>query len=773
MRRLLYLLLLLLTCWTHGSQQTSIVTDNFAANSFVTGNSTITNSLGGFAQDLNGNLVSFPANTRRITNQGWLIETTASTNLITQNQFASGWTGSGASVNANDVVSPDNTTDAMFLKEDTSTGSHNFSNNAAFAKPATVGNYVISFFVSRSATGSPRDLLLTWFNGSFANLGVAQFNLQTGIVQYSGTPTGAYINKGCLPASNGFWLCYLAITSDAVANFNANFGLVNNSTTPWAMTGGTSYTGDGVSGIYIFLPQIELGQFPSSRILTAASQVTRPADVVTLTGTAAAALNSAAGTAIISTTGGEVYGSSQTLIDSNGTPLLGFNSSGNLTDGITSALTTANGGSLVAFTDQSAIAWDGTGRSLVLNGGSAVTDAVVQTPSATLHLGASGFNGYVKSLTVFNTKQASPQSNFSLAAGGTLFGVGLSGAENPSPVFPLSTDWSYLGGKGVKLVRLTLAWENLQPTLGAALSPTYVASINTALASAAANGIKVILDVHNFAHYVSPAQFGSTISVPGNGGASATGVSGIGDAGLPISDFTNLWTLMATAFGGNSGLAGYGLMNEPQNLASTSTWNTAAQDAVNGIRSVDTTTPIYVSGDGTISTAGFAPSFWQPTQVTGTGLIHEGHQYFDYNPALTSPSAPGVYTGTYTSFATTNYQGILAIQAWLGWLKKNNQAGFLGEYGIPNSSADNNAQWFNVQGNLQSAVVQQGVVGAMFFYGANNSGSGTVLQFNPVGGVDDPRLTQMLGKFSTNWLLKRDLDPASNDNDPMWLAKAA
>ena len=25
----------------------------------------------------------------------------------------------------------------------------------------------------------------------------------------------------------------------------------------------------------------------------------------------------------------------------------------------------------------------------------------------------------------------------------------------------------------------------------------------------------------------------------------------------------------------------------------------------------------------------------------------------------------------------------------------------------------------------------------------------------------------------TNFLLKRDLDPASNDNDPMWLEKAA
>lgn len=43
---------------------------------------------------------------------------------------------------------------------------------------------------------------------------------------------------------------------------------------------------------------------------------------------------------------------------------------------------------------------------------------------------------------------------------------------------------------------------------------------------------------------------------------------------------------------------------------------------------------------------------------------------------------------------------------------------------------------------------------------------------------DDYTLTpspQAIGihNFNTNWLLKRDLDPASNDNDPMWLEKAA
>jgi hypothetical protein len=37
----------------------------------------------------------------------------------------------------------------------------------------------------------------------------------------------------------------------------------------------------------------------------------------------------------------------------------------------------------------------------------------------------------------------------------------------------------------------------------------------------------------------------------------------------------------------------------------------------------------------------------------------------------------------------------------------------------------------------------------------NNAGSG-----NTVGG-------------GSSWLLKRDIDPASNDNDPMWLRAAA
>ena len=143
------------------------------------------------------------------------------------------------------------------------------------------------------------------------------------------------------------------------------------------------------------------------------------------------------------------------------------------------------------------------------------------------------------------------------------YGVAFDGAEYFVPTFPSTTDWDYVQSKGIKLVRLVIAWEDLQPTLSAALNTTYLASIKTAVAAASARGIRVIIDLHNFGGYVSSAAWGSSINTVGNGGVPAAGVNFLGDGTLTSAQFVDLWTRIATAFVGNPGLAGYEIMNEP------------------------------------------------------------------------------------------------------------------------------------------------------------------------------------------------------------------
>jgi hypothetical protein len=112
--------------------------------------------------------------------------------------------------------------------------------------------------------------------------------------------------------------------------------------------------------------------------------------------------------------------------------------------------------------------------------------------------------------------------------------------------------YTYLAGRGVKMVRLPLRWERLQPTLNAALDSTELGRLTTAVGYAANAGLTVILDPHQAAGYLFA---GPTLAKLGSGS-------------LPLSAFTDFWTRMATAFVGNPTIAAYGLMNEPGGMPS-------------------------------------------------------------------------------------------------------------------------------------------------------------------------------------------------------------
>jgi hypothetical protein len=173
-------------------------------------------------------------------------------------------------------------------------------------------------------------------------------------------------------------------------------------------------------------------------------------------------------------------------------------------------------------------------------------------------------------------------------------------------------------------------------------------------------------------------------------------------------------------------------------------YQTYAQAAITAVRTYDTVEPIYIEGFA----FGYWGANWQQYNwdliaLTDPSdkLIFEDHLYFDGAPGI---GDGGNYSGTYTSYATNAQAGVTQASNFVQWLGLVNAKGQVGEFGIPNSSADANASWFPLQMNFMRYLYANRVPATMEFYGANNAGSGAILQLNPQSGVDDPRLLQML-----------------------------
>lgn len=232
-----------------------------------------------------------------------------------------------------------------------------------------------------------------------------------------------------------------------------------------------------------------------------------------------------------------------------------------------------------------------------------------------------------------------------------------SNAPNRDFTVPRDEYISFIANRGFKKTRLPILWEMLQPVLkrqgaqgnilnayGIAnsgdLCPRTVRQITQVLDAHAAAGIKCYLDIHNYCRYVD-FIYNADGSVPGftvPGGVlmpySATNstqtriFSSSATPSLTKADFNDLWTRIVNQWKGHTGLGGYMLMNEPHDLDANGTWPAYAQAAINTIRALDPTTPIYVGGNNysnstTVGTSN--PGF----PLTGTNLVYEAHMYLD------------------------------------------------------------------------------------------------------------------------------------------------
>jgi len=108
-------------------------------------------------------------------------------------------------------------------------------------------------------------------------------------------------------------------------------------------------------------------------------------------------------------------------------------------------------------------------------------------------------------ITVAGMLTAFCQSAFTQSRPG-YFGVNLAGAEfgastgiyGKDYVYPDAQELDYYKAKGLRLIRLPLKWERLQPVLGKALDSTELNRVIAVVDAANEKGLYIIPDLHNY-----------------------------------------------------------------------------------------------------------------------------------------------------------------------------------------------------------------------------------------------------------------------------------
>ncbi|MDW7691366.1 glycoside hydrolase family 5 protein [Flammeovirgaceae bacterium SG7u.111] len=252
----------------------------------------------------------------------------------------------------------------------------------------------------------------------------------------------------------------------------------------------------------------------------------------------------------------------------------------------------------------------------------------------------------------------------------TPFGVNLAGAEFESEIpgkfnvnytYPTASELDYYKSKGLMLVRLPFRWERIQPTLNSSLDPVELKRIKDFVQSAKERNIVVLLDLHNYCRYEL------------NGKSEI-----IGSKNLSIAHFKDVWSKLSAEFKNTPTIWGYGIMNEPHDLLSSTSWFSMAQEAISGIRKNDTKTRIVVAGDSWSSAERWVKASDNLKNLSdpSNNLVFEAHVYFDDN-------ASGMYAKNYDEEYAYPNIGVDRVKPFVNWLKTNKLKGFIGEYGVP------------------------------------------------------------------------------------------
>ncbi len=314
---------------------------------------------------------------------------------------------------------------------------------------------------------------------------------------------------------------------------------------------------------------------------------------------------------------------------------------------------------------------------------------------------------------------------------GIPFGINICGAEfeekiipgvlNKDYAYPSESDIEYFYQQGFQLMTIPFKWERVQTVPGGDLNQENIEEIRRVLMYCAPRNIKVILTMHNFGRY----RIAETEHI-------------VGGNTITRNHFTDFWIKMARALKNEKNIYGFEIMSEPHDMGEFD-WFTTAQEAINGIRTIDKKTAIIISGDNYAN----ADKWYQYSDVLknltdpSNSIIYDAHCYFDKNFS-------GRYSENYDNSEVDEFTGVMRTMPFVRWLKDNNKQGTIGEYGVP----DNDLRWLKLLDNFLKYLSENNINGC--YWAAGSRWDKYPLSVQPNFQEERPQMEVLLRYKKTN-----------------------
>ena len=240
----------------------------------------------------------------------------------------------------------------------------------------------------------------------------------------------------------------------------------------------------------------------------------------------------------------------------------------------------------------------------------------------------------------------------------------LPGALGRDYTFNTQDTYKYFADRGLNLFRIGVKWERLQPALGGPLDAGYLDGLRRNLDWADHVRAVAVVNLQNFARY----RLNGFEYIVDNSPA------------LTRHHLADLWVRVSTEIRDHPALHALGLMNEPHDLGQAD-WKEISQTVLGALRESGDRSLLSIAGDNW-SHADQWPDLGESSWIDDPfhNFVYEAHLYFDADRS-------GKYAISYDDELRRNKRlplvGVDRLRPFTDWLARNQERGYLGEYGVP------------------------------------------------------------------------------------------